>query len=377
MENRNNGLYKILVVLGAVAMVALLIYISKDSQHGQNNGKRKVKVGVISILTGQFAALGENYVKGIELAKDDFEKAHTDVQVDLQVEDDGFDAKKGISAFRKLTDADRVDALLNVSSPTIDVIHGDVVAKNLPVVQFGIQSDGLAKDPIFQISPMAADAILQFGSYLKKNTNFKKVAIVYENGKPFDQFYDAFLKSYGSEDTQSMRIMNKSDIDSYATEIVHGGFDGVAILGMPESGALLIKKIHTLTSKTPTYMIDAQFQTGTEDYKRILGDLNIMNGTYSVWLASSQDSKFKDEFAKKYGQAPGSFADSGYDAFMALMNAYNPDHTTWIQNIQSIQFDGATGKVSFDENGVRVQNFDIMKVENGAISKIDSIVLVK
>lgn len=360
-----------------LVIVVLALVYTTAGQSKTEVGEKRVKVGVISILSGQFGVIGENYLKGIQLAKDQYELSHPNTKVDLVVEDDGFDVKKGISAYKKLTQIDNIDALLNLSSPTIDSIHPDVTAKNLPVVQFGIQSDGLAADPIFQISPMAKSAVLEFGTYLKEQTRLKKVAIVYENGKPFNQFHEAFLESYGEADTVSMVITNKSDVDMYATRIVHEGFDGVAILGMPESGALLIKRITTLSKVKPTYMIDAQFQTGTDTYRKILGDLKVMEGAYSVWLASSENVAFKEAFTKKYGEAPGSFADSGYDAFLTLMNAHDNNRVNWIKNLQNTKLDGATGKVTFDSNGVRLQNFNVMRVQNGEIVTEKKIELVK
>ncbi|MBU3668461.1 MAG: amino acid ABC transporter substrate-binding protein [Candidatus Taylorbacteria bacterium] len=365
MAMKKNNKY---IYLATALLIAVFVYGSLGTKKSDN-----VDIGVISILSGQFASIGENYVKGVRLAEEVYESNHLGTIVNLHVEDDGFDPKKGISAFKKLTTLNNIDGLVNISSPTIDSVNKDINSLEIPTTQFGIQSDGVADDYIFQISPDPKVPITRFGKYLLENTSFKKVAVVYENGQPFDQFYKAMKESYGTGNTVPMLIQNKSDIQTYATKIALQDFDAVIILAMPESGALLVKKVSELTKNEITYAIDAQFQTGHEIYKQILGNFGVLEGSYSLWLASDDKVNFKERYFEKYKEQPGSFADSGYDAFMVLMNAYNKDKKVWQKNIALTKVSGASGNISFDAKGIRNQDFEVKKIINGEVQVIDHI----
>lgn len=353
------------VVLVALMLVGVIFYSAR--QQNQPSEANTIKIGVISILSGQFASIGENYVRGVQLAAEEFNTKSNNVKVELFVEDDGYDPKKGISAYKKLTAIDHIDGLVNVSTATIDAVHADINNQKLPTVQFGIQNDGVADDYIFQITPSPESIIRGFAEYLKEHLSLKKVAVVYENATVFENFHKTFLKTYGAGTLTSFKVSGKDDIQIFASDIVNQKFDGVVILTMPETGALLVKKISSLTKTPPQYMIDAQLSTGEANYKNILGSLSPLNGAYSVWLADSDNSAFKKNYVAKFKTEPGTFADTGYDAFNSLVNAYDTDTHTWASNLQKTNAIGATGKIVFDQVGVRSQDLEIKRVKDGAI----------
>ncbi len=357
-------------LIGAAILVVLIVQLQNKNIDVGTPEKQEVKVGVIGILSGPFASFGESYLNGVKLAEEEWEKTHVGIDVKLVVEDDGFEAKKGVTAYKKLTSIDNVAALLNTSTPSIDAIHEDIIDANLPTVQFGIQNTQVAKDPIFQLSP-APDAILKsFGEYADKNLTVKKLAAVHTNGEPFNTFYSAFDKSYNGT-TVEKTISGESDIAAIATDIARGDYDGVVIMTMPKDGALLVKKIQSLTKRPITYLIDAQLQTGQEDYKRILGDMKVLDGTYTQWILSGDQTQFKKDYLAKYGTEPGAGADYGYDAFNTLMNAYDKDKSVWIKNLQKTNTAGVSGAIAFDEVGQRVQGLQVMRIVDGEIKPIE------
>ncbi len=357
---------------GLIVLVLVFVLYSGGEVVNQKS-ENKVSIGAISILSGQFASIGQNYANGVVLAKEEFEAKNPNVKVDLHLEDDAFDAKKGVSAYKKLTEVNRVDALINISSPTIDAIHGEVQKKNLPVIQFGIQSSGVGPDSIFQISPSPEVPIQKFAEYIRENASYKKMAIVYAQGEPFESFYDSFLigLGYQGQSALSLKLKNKEDIQAYATRIAKEQFDAVVILTLPEDGALLVKKIHALGGKDITYVIDVQLQTGLDTYKKILGDLSLLNNGYSVWLASASNTEnFKSNYKKRFNVEPGAFADSGYDSFNVLIDAYmksDRTHAGWIEQIQKARLNGASGFIQFDANGIRNQDLEIKRVLQGEV----------
>ena len=66
-------------------------------------------------------------------------------------------------------------------------------------------------------------------------------------------------------------------------------------------------------------MFDAQLYTGFENYKKILGDVNVINGAESMWLKEGNAEHFKKLYKAKYNEDPGFLADFGYDTFNIMM----------------------------------------------------------
>jgi ABC-type branched-subunit amino acid transport system substrate-binding protein len=113
-----------------------------------------VKLGVIAGTTGQYASAGEGYLKGFELAREEWNAEH-ELKFDAVVEDDGFDSKKGIAAYQKLSSIDMVDAYAILSTFTIDVVKADVTVAGKPVALGFEQSVAAEDDTIFQVLPAA------------------------------------------------------------------------------------------------------------------------------------------------------------------------------------------------------------------------------
>ena len=361
--NKNTKIISIVVTV-IVIISGFAVYNNASKPAGS------VTLGLMLPLSGDYAVAGENYKKGVELALDEYNAKHTGPTINLVVEDDGFDVKKGINAYKKLKEVDKIDALMMLSTPVIDAIHEDAVTTGIPIMQLGVQTVGIAKDNIFQVSPSGDAPIREFAAYLNKNYTFKKVAVVYDNTPGGLSFYKAFQASYKGEYTPFM-LNSKADIRSDAIRIVADKYDSVIFMTSAENGAFAVKEILTLDPTPPFFGFDAQLQTGFADYVRILGDANKLNGARSIWLKSGNGDHFKAAFKQKFGEEPGFIADFGYDIFNVLMEKYSKDDKTWLANIQSTNEAGVSGPVSFDENGVRIQPIVVNKIEGGKITPVE------
>lgn len=353
------------IIAGIVVVAVIIIALSIYSQRKQVPDL--IKIGILAPLSGEYAVAGENMEKGMRLALSLYQEKHPNQTISFVVEDDGWDVKKGISAYKKLVSIDHIDALMMLSTPVIDAIHEDIKKTTMPVMQIGIQTIGIAPDNIFQMSPSPEMPIESFAKYINSNFDLKKVAVLYDNTAGGILFYKAFKNSYKGN-TSAMVVNKKDDLKGYANKISNDGYDGVVFLNSPENGAIAVKDIVSLNKSHPQFLFDAQLQTGFADYERILGDTNVLNGSISLWLKQGETKHFVDEFKKKYANEPGFIADFGYDTFNTLMNAYNTEDRIWLSNIQDTDAIGASGGVKFDQNGIRLQDIVINKVEGGKIT---------
>ncbi len=332
----------------------------------REDSKKDIKIGVISALSGEFAAVGENFVKGIEVAKNLYQASNPDIKITLIKEDDRFDTKTGITAYKKLASVDNVDAFINLSTPTIDAVYEDVIRANKPFMQLGIQTNGLGKDNIFQMSPPPELPIYRLAEHINKSYSYSNIAVVYDDSTSGNLFFKAFESKY-SGNHNDFKIGNKDILKDYATKIVKEKYPAVVFMTGPENASLLIKNIHTLTKELPFFFFDANLHTGFDNYKRILGDTNLINGSITVWAKEGETQELKQKYKEIYNEEPGFLADFGFDSFNTLINAYNKNTSVWIDTIKKTDNIGASGGILFDENGVRNQPLDICVVKNGEI----------
>ncbi|MEY2641147.1 MAG: hypothetical protein RL150_540 [Candidatus Parcubacteria bacterium] len=346
---------------GLIGGVLVVLLIAAVFMLRATEAPATLRVGVMLPLSGEYAWAGENIQRGIELAQATYVAAHPESQIELIIEDDGFDVQKGIAAYQKLTDIDQVDALIMVSTPVVDALHGEMQADGLPIMQLGIQTVGVAADNIFQTSPSAEAPIEQFATHLLETKDFKHVAVFYDNTAGGLQFKGAFERRY--TDMASYFIMNDKDaIRAYALKVAADEYDAVVFLTSPTHGALLVKEILAVDDTVPFFGFDAQLQTGFGDYERILGDLRVLNGAQSLWLKGGDAVAFANAYKEMFGVEPGFFADFGYDTFMLLVGAYDTSRATWFANIQAFSGDTVSGPFSFDAQGVRLQPIVIQEV---------------
>ncbi len=355
----------------STTLILIVVIIVAIVSFSQSKKDVSVKLGLMAPLSGEYAVAGQNYQKGIELALEVYKTTHPDSNIEFFLEDDGFDVKKGISAFKKLTSVDHIDAMMMLSTPVIDAIHEDVKKTDLVVMQLGIQTIGVGPDNIFQTSPLPESSLSTYIGYLNDKTDFKKIAVAYDNTAGGINFYNTFKKVYTKEYVP-MIINNKSDLRSYATEISkNDSIDAVLFLTSPDNGALLTKDLLVLDKTVPQLVFDAQMYTGYENYKKILGDMSKINGSISMWLKDGDAVRFKELYKAKYKEDPGFLADFGYDTFNILMASYDSDHKKWMNNIQTYNDKrGASGSISFDEQGVRVQDIVINTINDGKLVPI-------
>jgi ABC-type branched-subunit amino acid transport system substrate-binding protein len=155
-------------------------------------------VGVISSLTGLVAGgsnLGQNFANGVTLAFEQYKKTNESPVVSIDIQDDGYDSKKGVSAYHKLIDIDDVNAIINLSSPTIDAIASNVKDKiDLPVIQLGSQSNP-DNDNIFEMYPNQYAAVSTLADLINK-AGHKKIVVASQQIEAYAKWVDGFSKAH-------------------------------------------------------------------------------------------------------------------------------------------------------------------------------------
>lgn len=354
-------------IVGVIVVVVIVIggyFTFKGPNESAPN--KPIKIGAIVGATGQYGVIGENYIKGINLARDTWLEKYPDSNIEVIIEDDGFDPKKGIAAYQKLVSVDKIDALINMTSPTIDAIYSNIKQSGIPVAQGGEQGVEPTGDNVFQLLPGNIATEIALGESVR-NKGYKKIVAFYANNATYVRFLNGFKKGYGGAISEFPIGIEDRDYRTYVTKGLATQPDAILFITTPEQGASLVKLLAEQSSQRLPYFFDANIQTGFADYTRILGDTNILNGSTVVVIRQRTNQDFATRYKAKYGEDPGIAADWAYDSFELLMRTRASNWTDWVKNMKKVSFDGVGGKVEFDEVGVRKPDFFIGTVQNGAL----------
>ncbi len=325
-----------------------------------------IKIGMISILSGDYATVGENIRNGAILAMEQYNAAHPNQKVELVVEDDGFNPKKALSAYQKLTSIDHVDGLFNVSTASIGAIYDLVSKTDIPVIQGGEQTNEPSKDNVFQILPGNIELENQLGAFIKEK-GFKNPVVVYTNNDAMSRFKNSMVKGFGSPMKEFVINGDEKDFKPHVLKVSAENPDVIIVLMFPESGAQFLKQYVNLKGKLPQIAFDANAQSGIKDYQRILNSDTLLNNSIIATVSSNTTQEFKDAYKARFGVDAGFWCDLGYDGFNLLLKTYDTDGKKWITNVHDAKLVGASGRIEFDDVGVRKPEVTITKILDGKI----------
>lgn len=352
-----------------VAIIVLVLAIwgisstsSSRSEAGAGSDE-PVVIGVISPMSGEIANLGNNFTNGIKLAHAEYMAAHPGADVRLVIEDDGYDQKKGISAYKKLTSVDNVDAIINLSSPTVDGLHDQVKVWNKPFIQLGEEAIH-ENDNIVEVYPGQRAALVALGEQAKKDGH-KKISIVTQQIAAYERFIDGFEEGFGSDVTITRISPTEKDMKAFALKVANEKPDAIALfMGSPASIGF-IKAYDQQNKEIPQLYFDVSLQLELPTFKSGLGSLSILEGAKGAYIVANTQESFKVAYKAKYGVDAGELADNGYDAFNVLMSAHAADSVTWIANVKKTAMNGASGPIKLDEFGDRLPDYKVVTLVGG------------
>ncbi len=366
------------IVIGVIILLAVIVGVKYSSQ---KESQVVLKMGVISPLTGDFASVGENIVKGIKTAQSVYEQ-ETGTKVELVIENDGGDGAKGLAAYKKLTEIDHINSLINVFTTTMDTIYVPTKAAGYPIMMEAFQANNVADDHVFQMTPGNDNVWDRYAKYIA-NAGYdqSKVVVIHSIDAAQASFSDAFVKEYGKPATTLVASSDKNTLKTDAAKIAALKPTMVIFFMTPENGALLTKNLLPLIDSKTQLVYDIQLYTGVSFYKDQLGgDLSKINGAINLMFegdpTTTESKEFVTAFKKLYpNEEPGFLADHGYDTFMTYVKAYDKDNSKWTDNLKKINAMGASGQIKFDHNGIRVPDLVVKKVIDGESKTVDRLAI--
>ena len=109
------------------------------------------------------------------------------------------------------------------------------------------------------------------------------------------------------------------------------------------------------------------------DNSHLVGSIGALEGT-QLYLFDPPAPSFVEKFKARFGNPPGVFADSAYDAALSLGTAINEantlDRNKVIDSLLKIKFESSSGKlVGYDSEGLLARDISLYEVRDSQITK--------
>ena len=352
-----------------------------------------IKVGVISILEGAFAAQGQDGIRGAELAVMEFGGEIDGNAIEVIAMSSDASPDSAVNAARKLIEQDGVDLIVGPLSGSEGLALRDL-SKSYPGVTF-LNGSSAAQDTtlrdssenFFRFGGDGAQWMVGVGDYAYNELGYESVAVIAEDYSfPYTQVLgfmaefcevggkvpEKFWTPIGNKDYSSVVYSIPSDVD--ALFVALGGADAVNFLTQysqaggdkPIIGGSVTMDQSILDSKGPFKQLLIGAPAGTPT----VGDYD---GAEWVAFAADYAEAFPDGFS-----APTIFAHHYYMSAKAAMLALDEvdgdlsnDQAAFREALNNLSFVNPTGgtmRLDENRNGI-VDNFvtEVFEREDGSL----------
>jgi len=154
---------------------------------------------------------------------------------------------------------------------------------------------------------------------------------------------------------------NQTDVTKEVTAVKTSGADGMFIVGVGLNDLVLVKR-HELAITVPVY--------GPEYFNDTSLIASAQGGAEGLVFdaPSSGNRSFTEQYQATYNKAAPTYSAQAYDAMAAILNGLRQGATTGATlktQLDSLSFDGASGRIKFDANGDVAGNYQLFVVKEG------------
>ncbi len=375
---------KLNVVLTGAALLLTACGGAKESAEEA----KVMKLGGIGPLTGPLAIYGVTSTNGSKLAFEEINKngGILGKQVEYIVLDEKGDSTEAVTAYNKLVDEGVVALIGDITSKPSLAVAEVAAQDNLPMItptgtQFNITEAG---PNVFRVCFTDPYQGVVLANFAKNNLNAETAAVVVNNSSDYsDGVAKAFVEQAEKLDLKVVAKEGYSDGDkdfrAQLTKILPTNPDVLVVPDYYEQVALI-------TTQAREVGIKATF-VGPDGWDGVAKTLDAsaygavensyFTNHYSLQDQSPKVQNFLKAYKEAYNEEPSAFSALSYDAaYMmkaAIEKAGTTDKQAVVDALKTLDYDGVTGHLTFDENNNPVKAVTVLKIVNGEYT-FDSVV---
>lgn len=375
----NNARYLVLVIL----LLVLLSCRSEEQQTITPSGKN-IKIGVIGPMSGLKKALGKENLAGIQTALHMHPYLNNGDGIKLVVEDDQNEPELTVKAFRKLVDADKVSAVILLST-SASALAVNAIADNyqVPVLVLRATHPEISKNNKF-VSQICFDNIFQgkvAALFVRDELLLDRVAVF----KNPDSFYssslaDEFIRKFRSVEGQVNDVISiGSESVDYDAILKHLREKKIQLLYVPVTAenVIAISKAAENLGWYPKAMggdglLDNVVSRHPKEVVHLDGLLAI--DLYSDTIATTSYAKKAGKVFRSLHGTQNSFNPaSGFEGISILMHAMNrcqnPADSECINTMlhNTVDFKGLMGNITIQPNGKALRPLIVNRIRGNQL----------
>jgi len=350
----------------------------ETNETGANREKLlPLKIGIITVLTGNQAGYGEAVVKGCKLAASEINKKK-DLRIELIIEDSAGEPLNALNSLKKLIDKDKVSAILGpLLSSEMKIVGAEANYNKIAILATSNTAKGIPQigEYVFRNSLPESKAVPAAIKKAIEKLNIKKTALYYDDDDAFTKSSAAIMleaaKDMGLEvlTTESFH-KPQTDFKTQLAKIKKSNPDAVLCSALYSDGVMIMTQARQMGLNIP-------FIGGNGFNSPKIIELAKENAEGLIvatpWFSGTDDpaaKTFIKSFQDTYGENPDQFSAQAYDGIYLLAeaakNAGSGDRKMIRDSLAAIRnFDGALGRFAFDEEGDVLMNPKVITVKDG------------
>ncbi len=321
-----------------------------------------IKIGVAGPMTGDQSKMGMDFRNGVTLAVEEWNSKGGVLgkKIELAIGDDQHDPKQAVSLANKLVN-DGVVGVIGHFNSSCSIPASDIYNRaGIPMISPGSTNPQLTEKGyrgVFRVCGRDDQQGRVGAEFVISQLKLKKVAVIHDKTTYGQGLAAEFKKALGANVEVVYYggiVQGDKDFKSVLTSIREKSPELIFFGGIYPEAGLLVRQAKELGIKAPFMSGD-----GTIDPKFIeIAGAQSAEGTYLTFSPDPNNIPTAKDFLKNYNAkfgAIGPYSIYAYDAANILMTAIQAANATdgksVIEKLHSMEFNGAIGKIRFDEKG--------------------------
>lgn len=370
----------------ALRIVSLLVVFTllAASLAGCAGGQKTIKIAILAPITGDVATFGASTRDGAILAFEEWNAKGgvNGAKIEWVVGDSRCDPVEARNAVNKAIDQDKVKFIVGAvcSSASIPISE---VANEKKVLQISptstnpavtVNPDGSTKKYTFRacfIDPFQGKVMAKFAL---EELGAKTAAVVLDQGNDYirglaEFFRDAFEAGGGKVVVWESFVKEDTDFSAIVAKVAEAKPDVFFIPAYYEKASLI--GAQAKQAGVTAVML------GGDGWDSPDLDRSAVDGGYHSNHYSGDDPRpvvqeWKAKYKAKYGSEPDALATLAYDAanilITSMKNAGSFDVDKVMAAMEKIEFEGVSGKVTFDAQHNPIKSAVVLQVKDGKVT---------
>jgi branched-chain amino acid transport system substrate-binding protein len=349
----------------------------------------KIRIGLVTTLTGPAAVLGQQLRDGFNLAIKDLGGKLGGREVEVVVADDELKPDVAVTKVRGLIERDKVDVVVGpVFSNVLQAMAKPVTDAQVFLISPNAGPSSLAGKgchPFFLATSYQNDQNHEVLGKVAQDRGYKRVYLLAPNYQAGKDALAGFKRHFKGEIVEESYVpLNNLDFQSELAKIAAARPDALFTFMPGGMGVNLVRQYKQagLAERIPflsAFTVDESTLPAQQD-----AAVGLFGGSnWAPNLDTPQSKAFVAAYEKAYNSVPGSYAMHAYDTALLLdsaikaVNGNLADKEALRAALRKTDFKSLRGDFKFNVNGFPIQDFYLVKVAKRADGKFQTEIVEK